>query len=773
MNVNKLTLKKIFDTTERLEAPMFQRPYVWTKEKNWEPLLDAILLLAEQILGGCKPRPHFLGTLVLDQLKTPIGEVAARQIIDGQQRLTTLQLALAALRDICGFHNRDKYEKAFRKLTENEVPLSKNPDDIFKVWPTNADQPDFRETMRANSSRSVKKLPHSDPEDGWLIPDCYLYYYEKFGEWLKRGDDPCPDDRMSAIYQALLDSVHVVGIDLDKDDDPQEIFETLNALGTPLLPADLVKNFLFRAAEERKLDTSHLYETYWRTFDVRRDYWRQEVRQGRLKRPRIDLFLYHYLTLNSGEVLFDNQLFTTFKEFFASNHGQDAAKHMEVFRYYADIYNSFDAYSKESPEGVFFHRLELMDTMTIYPVLLEVFSTHRDAVDKSDLYAILADLESFLVRRFVCELTTKNYNRFFAQLIKDLRGKDGFTSSSIRDYLAGQRADTTRWPDDKEFRSAWMELPFYTHLKQSKTRLILEALESKLVTAKSEKIILRDTLTIEHLMPKGWEENWPILFDKDVLGEEEREKARRNKMIQRIGNLTLLTGSLNPALSNSAWDVKKGEISKHSSLSLNRSLLGYENWGEAQIEKRTSELLELALQIWPRSGEVELSQEYMAGNRRQAKADYSESEMSNTQKEYLEFFKDIKHRLEERISQKLPEPAPRSYYQIPVGKGAMHLEWAFHGRPFNSFGVELHFERSKKEHNQKYLALFEKYGPQIEERTGEKVLCQKEWGRAWCRMFLQKEEEAMTEEVKIWAVDKMASLYLILKPEFDKIRQGF
>ena len=772
MNVNKLTLKKIFDTTERLEAPMFQRPYVWTKDKNWEPLLDAVLCLAEQILLGNRPRPHFLGTLVLDQLKTPVGEVAARQIIDGQQRLTTLQLALAALRDLCGCYNRDNYEKAFRKLTENDVPLSINHDDKLKVWPTNADQPDFRETMWANAAKVVKKLPHSNPEDEWLIPDCYLFFYERFSEWLKKGDDPCPDDRITAIYQAFIDCVHVVGIDLDKDDDPQEIFETLNALGTPLLPADLVKNYLFRAASESRLDTISLYEKYWKTFDVRKDYWRQEIRQGRLKRPRIDLFLYHYLTLNCGEVLFDNQIFTAFKDFFARSHAQDASIHMENIRAYADIYSSFEAYPIDSPEGSFFHRLELMDTMTVYPLLLEVFSTHRDPVDKTDLYAILADLESFFVRRFVCELTTKNYNHFFAQLIKDLKGQRGFTSSAIREYLAAQRADTSRWPDNQEFGSAWMELPFYSHLKQSKTRLILEALESKLVTAKSEKISFKEALTIEHLIPRKWEENWPILFDKTILGEEERAKARRNKEIHRIGNLTLLTRSLNPALSNSAWNTKRDEISKHCALALNRKLMVYDNWSEADIENRTKSLLSLPCRhghVLPISNRLSIIDADLGGP---IKINHKDRELSRTQKEYLDFFNDIKQRLEEKIFLKLPEPAPRSYYQIPVGKGAMHLEWAFHGRPFKSFGVELHFERMKKERNEEYLAIFERYIPQIEERAGEKIFCQKDWGRAWSRLFLQKDEEAMTEELKNWAVDKMASFFLLLKPEFDKIRQN-
>ena len=89
MNVDKLTLKKIFDTTERLEAPLFQRPYVWTRDNNWRPLWEAIQSVAERRVKQESIRPHFLGTIVLDQIRVPTGKISSRQIIDGQQRLTT------------------------------------------------------------------------------------------------------------------------------------------------------------------------------------------------------------------------------------------------------------------------------------------------------------------------------------------------------------------------------------------------------------------------------------------------------------------------------------------------------------------------------------------------------------------------------------------------------------------------------------------------------------------------------------------------------------
>lgn len=118
MDARKLTLENIFDPTVRLEAPLFQRPYVWNEKSNWQPLWEAIEQIAKKRFEGIEARPHFLGAVVLDQLKTPTGSVHARQIIDGQQRLTTLQVALAAIRDICKVSGRHDFHNAFNVNTK-------------------------------------------------------------------------------------------------------------------------------------------------------------------------------------------------------------------------------------------------------------------------------------------------------------------------------------------------------------------------------------------------------------------------------------------------------------------------------------------------------------------------------------------------------------------------------------------------------------------------------------------------------------------------------
>jgi hypothetical protein len=537
---------------------------------------------------------------VLDQLKTPTGKPSARQIIDGQQRLTTLQLALAAARDLCREFNQMKYSDAFRKLTDNDVPLSEDPDDVFKIWPTNADRAEFRNVMTAGSRDAVDAL---SVDGDALIRGAYLYFSGVFRSWLlDNGGEDSLLKRLPALYSMLKEDMNLVVIDLEQDDDAQEIFETLNSLGTPLLPADLVKNYLFRLAESQKEDTPKLYRRYWETFDREKSYWREEVRQGRLKRARLDLFLNHYLAMMKGEEVVISQMFNDYRDLVESRDGTKPSEHMEHFRSYADVYESFDNFKPDSREGLFFHRLTQMDIGTAHPLLLEVFKQYGGP-QKDTLEQILVDLESFLVRRAVCGLTQKNYNKFFAQMVAELRGNnDDFSPAAIRSILTSETGDTQRWPNDEEFKDAWMSPDFYKRVKRATLRVILEAIEATHYTGKPEKVKVEHNLTIEHLLPQDWEKHWPLVIKEDTVEAHEQAQERRKESIHKVGNLTLLTKKLNPSVSNGPWTKKRPEILKHSVLMLNHAFQGAEVWNEDTIDQRARDLFNIAVRIWPHPG---------------------------------------------------------------------------------------------------------------------------------------------------------------------------
>lgn len=487
MKVDKRTLREIFDRTERFEAPLFQRPYVWSRERNWEPLWEAVQKVADRHVEQKEAKPHFMGAIVLDQLPTQTGTLPTRQIIDGQQRLTTLQLALAAIRDICRSANQPDYQDQFSKLTDNRVPLSKNTDDVFKVWPTNSDRSIFSTIMSAGSSARVRQILKEAPSDKEsLIPAAYLYFAEVISSWLgEPGEIDIYLSRLDTLREVFERYLTLVVIDLEGDD-AQEIFETLNAGGTPLSPADLVKNFLFHRAKKEAADTEQLHRSYWEQFDTDSAFWRKEISQGRVKRPQLDWYLQYFLTLQTNDEVLATELFSAFKK-----HVRKEEKPTEIylrdFKEYARIYKSFQAFPKDSAEGLFFYRLGKLETTTVFPLLLEVFKTHTSSENRDDLLWILQDLESFLISRQICQLTPKNYNRFFLDVIQKLHAQNDFSALALRSILLKENADSSKWPTNAEFAKAWLTTGFYKKLVRSRVNMILEALDGAMQSDKSEK----------------------------------------------------------------------------------------------------------------------------------------------------------------------------------------------------------------------------------------------------------------------------------------------
>lgn len=601
MRADKRSVGAIFDHSLRLLAPLFQRPYVWEESSNWVPLWEAIVDVGESRLAGQQRghRPHFLGAVVLDQLPTNVGEIEARQIIDGQQRMTTLQLAIAALRDISTERGLVKYAAAWKKLCINDIPLSENEDEQFKVWPTNVDRAHFRRCMLEGSQNRIKELYNSeelrDCSDHRIVA-AYQFFSSRARAWLEGGGEL--EVRMRALYQAVKDDLHMVAIDLDPEDDAQLIFETLNALGAPLLPADLVKNYLFHKAPEG--DVERLYEKYWRPLDRESSFWRKIVRQGRLNRPRIDLFLQHYLTLVTRSEAGATHLFGVFRDYAEADSRISPVDHLEQISIYSEIYKRFQTYPRGSQEEVFFYRLEQLDTTTVLPLLLEVFRQTDRPERRAERDQVLVDLESFLVRRAICALTPKNYNRFFLDLLQEALSTDVVDVATIRSFLLRGTGETNRWPDDQEFFVALTSQPLYVRMVRKRLRMVLEALSGALHSGFTEAKVDSRGLQIEHLMPQQWQSNWPL----PEVEEPGIELNLREQCLHRLGNLTLLNNRLNPSVSNGPWSTKVAAIQEFSVLPINRTIRA-DAWDEARIDERTEKLARLALTLWPRPENVE------------------------------------------------------------------------------------------------------------------------------------------------------------------------
>lgn len=621
MEANTRKLERIFDQTITYQVPLFQRPYVWTQEANWEPLWEDIQALLDKHLRAGKAHPHFLGAVVLEQLANPTGSIESRQVIDGQQRFTTLQLFLIAARDHAAGDDKAKYIERFTSLVENRCSMIDFDDEVFKVWPTNSNRAAFRAVHEARSpaalDRAIKQKP-SIADGSNNIVDAYKFFHVQLRNWLTGTLDDdhdqsvlstkTLDDRYDTLWQVVKDCLQVVVIDLDKDDETQVIFETLNARGEDLLPADLIKNYLFRRAAADKEKVEQLYADHWQRFETQ--WWRDLVKQGRITRPRVDVFINYYLAMMTMDEVKSSHLFNAFKAFADSSEDitgsllvipKTSAEHIAQLARYAKVFQTFYDAGMHQRLATFLQRLEAIDTTTVFPLLLYL---HAEMVPEreAEFDQIIVMIESYLFRRMICGLTAKNYNRFFLDLLRAIDKEGKVDVAFVANYLLKSTADSSFFPDDSKFETATKELPLYGRLAQYRVRAILEALELQAQTTLSPSLALPAGLTIEHVMPQTWQTYWPLReADRTDFVIEQRARQKRDQLINTIGNLTLVTSSLNPSLSNSAWADKRPELLKYGKLNLMQYFHGpnADTWDEDKIEARSNHLFEQIKEIWP------------------------------------------------------------------------------------------------------------------------------------------------------------------------------
>lgn len=611
MKPSKMTVEELFGASKRYLVPLFQRPYVWDEEGQWAPLWEDIEERASAVQSASRGmvRDHFLGAVVLHQVPTFGRELTAVEIIDGQQRLTTLQVLLAAFRD-CAKGRDEDLDYDLKKLTRNKGVMA-GPDEQFKVWPTNADRRDYRTVMESGSAEEVERLHplvrkkyKKTPEPRPRLIEAYLFFSGLIREFCE-PDGEFDLERGYALLNALRRHLQLIVIELEGDDNPQVIFETLNARGVSLLPSDLVRNYVFLEAGRRGEDADRLYKELWAPYDERSAesgqpesarFWKVEERQGRFKRPRLDLFLHHFVQSRAADVVAVHDLYDAFREWWRSVPERSVEEELKALQQVADIYARLVVPEGTEPFATFARRMRVAETSTFYPVVLLLLQEGAP-LGRADLEGILRDLESFLVRRTVCRQTTKNYNKMFMSLARKVRGADHITRDMVRSFLLEGRGPAAEWPNDSEFKTAWMELPLYQLLRRDRVAMMLDAIEANLRTQKTENIRIDGALTVEHVLPQQWKDaDYPL----PVGNEDARE--RRDALVHTMGNLTLLTAPLNTAISNGSFTAKKKAVREHGLLMLNKHFEDLDRWDEDAIVHRGELLFEQARRIWAHPG---------------------------------------------------------------------------------------------------------------------------------------------------------------------------
>lgn len=599
------TPQEIFTLPQHLTVPLFQRPYVWNEEDQLGPLWSDIRRVAEiRMSNGSAGATHFLGAVVLQQQVSSMGAVSAFAVIDGQQRLTTLQLLMDATAEVLGSLDHEALAQQLFALTHNAAHFGLDEDQLLKVQHTNKDRAAFHEVMNAPPPMDYDALRHQAS----LIARGHFYFTEEVRAWLTvEGESQVPA-RATHLVTVLSRGLQLVTITLQPDENSQEIFETLNARGTPLTAADLIKNLVFQRIDAEGGSAAQAYSQRWSLFE--HPFWEHEISVGRYQITRISLFLNHWLVARTAEEVGPRSTFTRFKGWVEhESAGRTMSDILDELHAQAQVYQSWiEAASRKDGTdldniSLFVYRTQAAGIEVIKPVLLWLFDSRR-AVPADQQERALAAVESWIMRRALLRLPTSDLSRTTAALIAQLSGVEPeLVGQRTEEFLTRQRRRATYWPGDAEMTQELRTSPVYRRYPRALLRMVLETIEdvergfTGVGGSKTGIRVPRNLMAIEHLLPQRWRTHWPVTGG---LADE----ILRDEHVHRLGNLTLLTGSLNSSLSNGPWSGTKGKRStlrEHDVILMTRRVhdTAQESWHEEDIRLRTDRMIAALLSVWP------------------------------------------------------------------------------------------------------------------------------------------------------------------------------
>ena len=593
METFKRTPLQLFNLPQHFVIPLFQRPYVWKEDEQWEPLWKDIRRIAElRIAEPHLNATHFLGAVVIQSHEAQSRRLTTWNVIDGQQRLTTLQILADASCALLAETGNAKLAGQLERLTHNDEIYVDDGDVRLKVRHLNKDQAAFDEVMSAEPPVDHGDLTHSDSQ----IVAAHRYFSTVVEQWLGAPESEAYAGKAKELADVLLDGLQLVSIELEASENSQEIFETLNARGTPLTAADLVRNFVFQRLEAEGGDTKKAYREDW-PFETK--FWMKDVSVGRNFVSRSSLFLNQWLVARTGEEVSPHATFTRFKSYVELESGHKMADLLPVIKQQAQQYEAWTE-AAARPGGsldsteMAVYRMQAGGVEVLKPLLIWLHEPGRNLTQDS-IDRIVRVAESWVVRRQLLRLSGSDLGRIVADVIAANSTAPGADlCERVTGHLARLNVTSTYWPGDEELRMTLATESAYTRFPRGRLRMFLEAIEDSYRAETGQPQIERKGYPIEHLLPRSWKDTWQV--------ETPEEADARQARVHRLGNLTLLTTSLNSKVSNGPWSAKRGALQDHNTITLTGRVIKRTEdhvWDEELIDERTSELVDAVLRVWP------------------------------------------------------------------------------------------------------------------------------------------------------------------------------
>lgn len=531
--------------------PVYQRNYTWTSGKEVKQYLDDM----QSVMLG-EYDNHFLGIMIY--LDTPI-DYSAREfsVIDGQQRLTTTFLTLYAIRELFKTQGQKEQVQSLEgQYLTNPFSTAKMK---YKLKPLVSDDAVYQ-CIVEDRFADIKDTSSN-------VYKNYIYILGVLKELLVSGYT------LNDILMAM-NKLYVVCVPIAESDNAQKIFESINATGVKLTASDLIRNFILM---DLPSDTQEeYYEKYWKAIE---GYISSDSK-------KLELFFRMFLAAKNYTLPNKNAVYRLFVKWFKESE-KDAKDILEEVLVYAEAY--YTIYRKDISDvdsklrNVLKEFRRILSSMPA-PALMKFYLLCKEGkISESDLSEIISLINSYLIRRSLCNFDTNVISRLFPTFLKDVLSdcNDDYTNIVDvvkKDLIVKNAGNAMSMPDNEQLRQMVYNANMYN--LRATLRIVFDRIEHENNPAPVDLSLL----SVEHLMPQTPTKEW--------LAELSVDAETYQKNLHRLGNLTLAAKKDNSAMGNKGWAYKNEILKSTNHLKMNEKILAVEKWNIDEIDKRTGELID-------------------------------------------------------------------------------------------------------------------------------------------------------------------------------------
>ena len=567
-NSNELSFHQLTSTSSMLHIPLFQRPYVWTK-RQLDRMIREIETIAEE-----EDDSRFLGAVIAVTRPTNPSQPTPHEIVDGQQRLTTMYLFLLAAAQVAAREGKTDYSRGLIS-TNLIVDWAQELPSNTKLQPSIGDRAQFTEIFRKVSLAGelsdwlpVKaRLPHSDGNiDGPLSKQ-----FARIHKYMLKKVSDLGFEELAKLVEVVRNKLTFVFILLKDPGSATTVFEGLNDPGVPISVGDLVKNEIFARVGYNEEEAKTLHQYSWIPF---------RNKFGEV----FDDFFFPFCVIYKSSAS-RTEMFGELRMQWKGLSSKEIIKSLDAYSTpYLSLTGTIDpisGYGKEIGRAII-NLVELKHPSATLPFLMRLLKEFGEKnIGKNEVLECFNVIESFLVRRALCGVEPTGLLGMFRTMWSQC---DGHPTAKKVSAVINNRL-TIEWPSDERVKKAISERPLYG---SSIARYAILSLERSLG---SEEPPLAN-LTIEHVMPRSYCKDWESVVEKD----------KHSKLKDLWANLIPLSESMNGKVDQSSFDVKKAHIEKESMYITARNFgAKYQTWNEHKINERSLEIAQWAVDHWKRT----------------------------------------------------------------------------------------------------------------------------------------------------------------------------